>query len=170
MTYSWTPDPNTTPQADTYTVTLHAHNSLTPTGFVWFFGITATLMVVPVLAFIGSVFLWMIMGFVGVAFMLTWLALKQSWKRGTVTETFEIQGEVARLIRTNPDGTAQTWEENPYWVQVKKVKTDGPVPNYITLSGRGRVVEIGAFLSQEERIALYDDLQRALRQINQIAP
>ena len=37
------------------------------------------------------------------------------------------------------------------------------MPNYVTLTGGGREVEIGAFLTEEERIALYDDLKEKLR-------
>ena len=40
----------------------------------------------------------------------------------------------------------------------------GPVPHYVTLSGKGREVEIGAFLSEDERKALYGELSDALRQ------
>jgi uncharacterized membrane protein len=36
------------------------------------------------------------------------------------------------------------------------------VPHYVTLRGKGREVEIGAFLSEEERIALFEDLRRVL--------
>jgi uncharacterized membrane protein len=36
------------------------------------------------------------------------------------------------------------------------------VPQYLTLSGNGREVEIGAFLSEEERLALYPELTAAL--------
>jgi uncharacterized membrane protein len=43
-------------------------------------------------------------------------------------------------------------------------KHGGPVPNYVTLTGDGREVEIGAFLSEEERIALYGDLTQKLRE------
>jgi uncharacterized membrane protein len=43
----------------------------------------------------------------------------------------------------------------------------GPVPNYVTLSGNGREVEIGAFLSEEERKALYDDLRHLVQAYKQ---
>ncbi len=52
---------------------------------------------------------------------------------------------------------------NRHWTQVSKYDDEGPVPHYVTLRGKGREVEIGAFLSEEERIALFDDLTRALR-------
>jgi uncharacterized membrane protein len=38
----------------------------------------------------------------------------------------------------------------------------GPVPNYVTLRGGDREVEIGAFLSADERAALYDELTHRL--------
>ena len=37
------------------------------------------------------------------------------------------------------------------------------MPHYVTLVGDGREVEIGAFLSEDERIALFDDLNQKLR-------
>ena len=36
------------------------------------------------------------------------------------------------------------------------------MPNYVTLTGCGREVEIGAFLSEDERMALFQDLSRQL--------
>jgi uncharacterized membrane protein len=35
------------------------------------------------------------------------------------------------------------WEANPYWVRVALHAKGGPVPNYLTLSGGGREVELG---------------------------
>ena len=47
-------------------------------------------------------------------------------------------------------------------MQVRLHQTGGPVPNYLTLKGDGREVELGAFLSEEERLALRDDLHQRL--------
>ena len=56
-------------------------------------------------------------------------------------------------------GKRQDWQANPYWVRVTLHVTGGPVPNYLTLKGDGREVELGAFLSEDERIRLRDDLK-----------
>ena len=54
-------------------------------------------------------------------------------------------------MRHGPKGKRQDWEANPYWLRVTLHETDGPVPNYLTLKGDGREVELGAFLSEDER-------------------
>ena len=67
------------------------------------------------------------------------------------------------LRRQNPRGADQTWEANPHWVRVAIAEKGGPVPNYLTLSGAGRTVELGAFLAPEERAELYEELADMLR-------
>ena len=42
------------------------------------------------------------------------------------------------------------------------IRHQGPLPNYVTLSGNGREVEIGAFLSEDERKSLFKELKSAL--------
>jgi uncharacterized membrane protein len=39
------------------------------------------------------------------------------------------------------------------------------VPNYLTLKGEGREVELGAFLSEEERVALHAALRDRIPQL-----
>lgn len=39
------------------------------------------------------------------------------------------------------------------------------MPHYVTLSGAGREVEIGAFLSEDERKELYAELSEKVRRI-----
>jgi uncharacterized membrane protein len=43
---------------------------------------------------------------------------------------------------------------------------DGPVSNYITLTGNGREVELGSFLDEEERKNLYCELSSLLNELN----
>ena len=50
----------------------------------------------------------------------------------------------------------------PYWAKLKIYETEGPVANYITLTGNGKEVELGAFLSEDERKALYGELEQML--------
>ena len=59
------------------------------------------------------------------------------------------------------------WETNPYWVQVRLIPTGGPVPDYLTLKGRDREVELGAFLTPAERKELAEELRAALSSLRQ---
>ena len=42
---------------------------------------------------------------------------------------------------------------------------EGPVANYITLSGNGREVELGSFLDENERKELFHELNRLLKNL-----
>ena len=92
-----------------------------------------------------------------------WLALSRSRKDAQILEVLTLSPDRAHLHRHGPRGRVQEWESNRYWVEPTLHETGGPVPFYVTLRGAGREVEIGAFLSEDERKALYDDLNRAFR-------
>ena len=141
---------------------LSSHNSLTPSGFVKFISITAVMMLIPIFAFLGHTFLWIIAGTLGLTLLAVWTALKASWRRGKVSEVLEIWTDHVRLKRTNPNGSIQEWEANPYWTEINIIAKAGPVPNYLTLRGSGRTVELGAFLSEDERPILANELRVVL--------
>ncbi len=145
---------------------LSAHNSLGALGFVQFIGITAILMCIPLLAFLGTPFLWIIFGYLALGLSAMWWGLKISWYRGTVQEKLLLWTDHLTLVRTNPDGNVQSFDANPYWTTIQLFKTEGPVPQYLTLSGAGRHVEVGSFLSEDERKALCADLRKLLGQIS----
>jgi uncharacterized membrane protein len=90
-------------------------------------------------------------------------ALQHNHRARQIEEVLTLDDTTARLVHTTAKGEVKDWDCNRYWTQVKKYDDDGPVPHYVTLRGEGREVEIGAFLSEEERIALYDDLARHLQ-------
>jgi uncharacterized membrane protein len=124
---------------------------------------TFTLITIPALPLLGSPILWGILPFTLAAVWGIYWALQRNYKARQIIEELVLGEDMARLVRTNPRGDVQEWDCDLYWTQVNKYEDEGPVPHYVTLRGKGREVEIGSFLSEEERIALYDDLQRALK-------
>ena len=79
-----------------------------------------------------------------------------------IVEEMEITPDQVTLVRHGPRGKRQDWQANPHWVRLTLHASSGPVPNYLTLKGDGREVELGAFLSEDERIALRDELSQKL--------
>jgi uncharacterized membrane protein len=141
------------------------HNSLTAKGFVWFIGVTAAALSLPLIAVMGSVVLWGLLPFMLIALGGVWYGIQRNQRDLTLNEVLELSAERIALTRHNPRAAAQHWEANPYWVELRLHPSDGPVENYLTLRGSDREVELGAFLSPEERIEIYADLQSRLNDL-----
>ena len=146
---------------------LWPHRSLPRRGFAAFFAITGALVAVPLLSVVGTP----VFGFILVPFVLvialTWAMIERSYRDGDLIEELRLTRERMRLVRRDPDGRSRHWEANPYWVRVR-LHPRGPVENYLTLAGGPREVELGAFLSPEERAALKDELDRALLRVKDL--
>ena len=151
-----TSDPNTTK------IELWPHRSLPKRGFSLFILVTCGMFLIPLLGLLGTAFLWWMLPFMAGAVALVWWAIQRSYNDGLVIEALSITSDSCTLFRQGPKGQNHTWEANSYWVTVKKYESEGPVPQYVTLKGAGREVEIGPFLSEDERVALYDDLNRLI--------
>lgn len=151
------------------TLRLWPYRSLQPKGFVTFIAVTACFFLLPLLAVLGSPILWALLPFIAGTLWLTWAMIQRNYRDGALQEELNIQKEQVTLVRTNPRGPEQRWGANPYWVQVSIHKAGGPVQNYVTLRGAGREVEIGAFLSPQERVALYGDLRGRLQELSRAA-
>ena len=159
MPYRWTTDPNDATQE----MRLWPHNSLPRKGMAAFVLATFTLILIPTLPLLGTVALWGLLPFLLLAVWSIFYALRRNRRARQIIEVLTLSEDEARLIRTNPKGDTQEWGCNRYWARVVKYDDAGPVPQYVTLKGKGREVEIGAFLSEEERVALYNDLIQALK-------
>lgn len=141
---------------------LWPHRSLSRQGFVWFIAATALLMTVPLLVHLGNPTLWVLLPFAIGAVWGVWFALRKNGRDRDIVEDLRLSHETIVLVRHGPKGKRQEWRADPYWVRVTLHPTGGPVPNYLTLKGQGREVELGAFLSEEERVALGADLKDRL--------
>ncbi len=163
MPYEWIESPEAAdgppPEAELH---LWPYRSLLRKHFVAFMGATALLIAVPLLAVLGSPVVWGVLPFFLVVFGGLWLALNRSYRDGEVLEELRLWPERITLTRHNPRGDRQDWTANPHWVRVTLHDEGGPVKHYVTLKGAGREVEIGAFLSEEERQDLYRDLSHRL--------
>lgn len=139
---------------------LWPYRSLPRKGFVTFFAITFLLVSLPLIAVLGTMLLWGLLPFVATALGAMWLLLQRSYRDGEILEELRVWDDHATLTRHDPRGPIRHWEANPYWVRVEKIDSAAPVDHYLVLKGGPRDVEIGAFLSAEERLSLYPDLQR----------
>jgi uncharacterized membrane protein len=153
MPYEWLP-----PEDDTQRLHLWPHRSLTQRGFVSFVGVTAALIAVPLFGVLGSPVLWALLPFLLLAIWAVWFALRKNGRDRDILEDLRLSVDTIRITRHGPKGKRQDWTANPHWLRVTLHPTGGPVPNYLTLKGEGREVELGAFLSEEERIALRGEL------------
>lgn len=161
MPYKWTGPP------EAKTVTLAPHTSLPRRGFVLFTGITFAALMLPLLAVLGTAVLWGLLPFMLIAFGALWWGLQHSYKSGELREVLTITAEETHLLRHNPRGDTQEWSCNTYWVKPELHPKGGPaaglVPFYLTLRGNARTVELGAFLTPDERRALYGEVVEALK-------
>ncbi len=155
MPYLWSPAPSPAPQR----LRLWPYQALTPRGFVSVVGATAVLFLLPLLTQIGHPGLWVLLPFLLSALAALWWALDRNSRDRAITEDLTLEPHRIAVIRAGPHRKHQTWEANPHWVRLTLHPEAGPVPNYLTLSGNGREVELGAFLTEAERIALKADLE-----------
>ncbi|APZ51604.1 DUF2244 domain-containing protein [Salipiger abyssi] len=142
---------------------LWPHQSLSAHGFSLFILSFFLLALIPFFGLIGTVLLWGLLPFMLAAVAGIWFAIMRNSRDRRILEVLTLSPERTRLIRHNPRGPAQDWESNTYWVRVAMHERGGPVPYYVTLQGSGREVEIGAFLSEDERKALFAELSDRVR-------
>ncbi len=161
MPYSWIATPDRLP-ATPARLDLWPHRSLPPAGFAGFIGVTALLIAVPLVPLLGTWALWGLLPFLVAAIWGLWWALRRSYRDGALVEVLTLEPDRIALVRHDARRAPRAWEANPYWVSVHLHPKGGPVPNYLTLKGAGREVELGAFLGADERLTLRDDLLAAL--------
>ncbi|MEP3345343.1 MAG: DUF2244 domain-containing protein [Litoreibacter sp.] len=148
-------------QAPRYRVLLYPHRSLPRSGFVFFIAATSVMLSLPMLALINTSVFWGMLPFMVITVVAIWMFLMHSYRSGQLVEELSLWPDRITLVRRNPNGELQSWEANPYWVEL--TSHDKPVPNYLTLRGGPREVELGAFLPADEREQLKEELENQLR-------
>ena len=145
------------------------HNALEPRGFVMVIGMTAATLAMPLIAVLGSPVLWGLLPFAALALWGLWFALDRNYRDRRILEEMELSRSRITLRRINPKGPPQDWSADPHWVAINLRPRGGPVQNYLTLTGGGREVELGALLMPDERVQLHDALSQMLIQLKSYA-
>ena len=157
MPYAWH---DTAPEQDSGAVLhLWPNRSLPAQGFVWVIGLTAGFLALPLLAVLGTAALWGVLPFAALAVWALWAAIRRSY-RGP-SEVLQLSRQALILTRSDPGRADRVWRTDPYWVRLA-LHHNHPIESYLTLTNGQREIELAAFLSPEERVALHDDLQRRL--------
>ena len=141
-------------------LTIWPHRSLPRSGFAWVIGLTAAGLALPILSMLGRTALWGLLPFAGVAVAGLWTAIRLSDRQGTTRETLDLTPAALTVTRSDPGRLDRVWTANPHWVRL--ALHPRPVEDYLTLTDGQRVIELGAFLSPDERRALHAELTRAL--------
>lgn len=144
---------------------LWPYRSMPRRGMARVIGFAFVMILIPVIPLLGSPVVWGLLPFTMGAVWLLWFFLERNYASARLREDLTLWSDRIEIVRQNPSGAHQTWQANPFWVRLNLKDKGGPVEQYLTLSGAGREVELGAFLTPEERVALHRDLDRLLHQL-----
>ncbi|MBL4811418.1 MAG: DUF2244 domain-containing protein [Rhodobacteraceae bacterium] len=143
------------------------NSPLQPKGFVTFISLTCAFMALPLLAMIGKSALYFLLNFFALTMLGLWFALRHNQRNAAkLHEALCFWPDKWELKHTGTNGKTQHWQANPHWIEITLHPNEGPVEQYLTLRGDGRTIELGAFLSPDERQALALDLNRLLSGLN----
>ncbi len=104
---------------------------------------------------------WPIAGFFGLNAALIYLAFRVNFRRASMHENLRLTRESLTVERVNHWGEAMTWRFAPAWLQVRMAAPARPERGLV-LRSHGQDLEIGHFLTTEERLSLAEALHRAL--------
>ena len=158
------PDPFERTDKPIYHVTLWPNRSLNAVGFrntMILVIVGLGIAVIPLIIITASLFM-LLFAIIPVAML--YFFFMRNYRDGRLTEELRIYPNVIAVERREPSGKTHRWHANPYWVKVKL--QDEHVEHYLTLEGNQRTIELGAFLSPEERLTLKAEIDDALRSLD----
>jgi uncharacterized membrane protein len=148
------------PDGVAFDAVLVPHRSLPRWGFILLIVSFAIALAAIGLSF-WSLGAWPVAGFCGLEAFLVWGAFELNYRSGRRLETVRLDDAALRIDRIAPNGRSRYWTFEPGWVRIT-VEQEHDQSNRLVLSSHGRRLQIGAFLTDDERGNLADALNTAL--------
>ena len=153
-------------EAPSIKIRLAPNRSLDSHGTKVVFALVACGFLLPIIPFIGSPIGTTLTIFSGLTFYLFLTLLQRNFQQGNTFEEVIISKNKIKVVHQEKNKKQMTWECNPYWTKVHLDINNPKLKNYLTLAGKGKHIELGAFLSPDERLELRDKIQIALAKAN----
>lgn len=115
----------------------------------------------PLLALSGSPAALVLLPFVGATLLGLWWFIRRNYGDAALRETLRLWKDLITVERMEPCGQTLRWHADPYWVKVR-IHPGARIENYLTLKGNGREIELGAFLSPQERREIFQQINTAI--------
>lgn len=146
---------------------LWPHRSLDRGYLPWIMLGATIALCLPLIPILGSDALYVLAGFALLDLALLYGLIGLTYRSGRVREIVQLWPDRLEIERIEANGAVRSWRAHPHWVRVELHQTRR-VKDYLVLSSSGRSVELGSFLTPEERRSLADRLReglsRAIRQ------
>ena len=134
-------------------LTIWPHRSCDRKTFILILFIISFILIIPSFLFLSLSFAISILPFSLLSIFLFFFVGNKNFNDALLIEKLKIYPKKIILERKEPNNEIKKWHSNPYWTKVN-IYNNGPVESYLTLKGNGKEVELGSFLTPEERINL----------------
>lgn len=147
-------------------LTLWPNRAMDKQAFYYLMLVLFGAMMIPIIPFIGSKTLFLVLPFSLCTLLLLFLSMMLNYRSGRLYESITIWPDLIEVRRCEVNGEDKNWSGNPYWTKVKLYTENQKVENYLTLSGSGREVELGSFLAPSERLELKKKIDAVMMELN----
>lgn len=147
-----------------YQVALWPNRSLGHRGQRGVIAIAAAGFCLPLAAAAGTMAFWGLLPFCAAAVLVLSVAFRRRNRDASLSEVFSLWRDEVRVERREPSGRVRRWRAVPQFLCLT-LHARARIRNYLTLTGGGREIELGAFLGSDERVALKQEIERALARL-----
>ena len=121
-----------------------------PTGFVF--------------ALIGA---WPVFGFMGAELVLLYVALRLNQRNSNALERLSLTDDAFTVERIDRHGAPHSWQFQPQWLRVDLNKPS-PYTAHLSLNSKGQRLNLGRYLTADEKSEVAERLSGVLRRISML--